>query len=447
MKRDPGTGLLRTGAGDASFNWPPVRLADPLDMAMTMTGMTRIREQSTVAAASIGMALCIIPVFLGTFPLFLNAFALHDRDIVAVFPALLLLSTCVSAIGNIFSGWLVDHHGAKRVAVPGVLCFGLAVAALSLTDRAGIMRFPLYALLGVAAAFTGPVVFAKAISGLVHIRRGVAFGIAITAAPMLSAAILAPITQSLIGAFGWQHAYLALGGIVIVIGVPVVWLFLWESPAAAAPGPMASPSPPPLPVGDALLDSRFLLVTLAISASALVATGTAAFLLPIAQNDGISQTVAVWTVALFSLGALIGAMLSSALIDQANRPIILLPCFAVSLCGATLVYVSHAPALFLIGGALLGAGHYGGQALLPYVMSRYFGVARLGQIFGTCAAAVSISASFGPVAIGIARSQDVSFPRILVGAIVLLVIGASMIPWLRAFPARGLATPPVPPGS
>lgn len=404
-----------------------------------MTDTARTREQSTVAAASIGMALCIIPVFLGTFPLFLNVFTMQEKYIAYVFPALLLLSTCTSAITNVFTGWLVDHYGPKRVAVPGVLFFGLAVAALSLTDRAGGALFPLYGLLGVAAGFTGPVVFAKAISGLVQIRRGVAFGIAITAAPMLSAAILAPAAQSLINMFGWQRAYLILGGIVIVIGVPVVWMFLWESPRVAASDPMLAPRPPAVPLRQSLLDPQFLIVTGAIAASAMVATGIASYMLPIAQDNGVGQTVAVWTVSLFSLGALAGSLASSAFIDQAKSPRILLLCFAVSMSGVLLLRLAGSPAVFLIGGTLLGAGHYGAQALLPYVLTRYFGAARLGQIFGTCAAVVSISSAFGPLLMGIARAQNVSFAQALAAAIVFLVGGALLIPWLRAFPAREFA--------
>ena len=387
------------------------------------------------------MGLCIIPVFVGTFPLFLNILSLQNQAIAAVFPLLLLLSTFTSAITNVFTGWLVDRYGAKRIAVPGVLFFGLAVAALSLTDRAGSALFPLYALLGIAAAFTGPVVFAKALSGLVRIPRGVAFGIAITAAPMLSAAILAPVAQSLIGAFGWQHAYLVLGGIVIVIGVPVVALFLWEAPSA--PVPMQALSPPPaVSLRRSLLAPQFLLVTGAIAASALVAIGLSSFLLPIAQSNGISQTVAVWTVSLFSLGALVGSMLSSAFIDRVRSPrLLLLLCLSVSLCGVVLLRLSSSATMFLGGGALLGAGHFGAQALLPYILSRYFGVARLGQIFGTCAATVSIASSLGPVTVGIVHAQHVSFPQTFAAAMALLVVGALMIPWLRAFPAREAFAP------
>ncbi|WP_174296329.1 MFS transporter [Sphingomonas bacterium] len=402
-----------------------------------MTDTTRSHERSTVAAASVGMALCIIPVFLGTFPMFLNIFSLQQKHVAYVFPALLLLSTCTSAVTNVFTGWLVDRHGPKRIAVPGVLFFGLAVAALSLTDRAGSALFPLYGLLGVAAAFTGPVVFAKALSGLVQIQRGVAFGIAITAAPMLSAAILAPVAQSLINAFGWRDAYLALGGIVVAVGVPVVWRFLWEAPRGAAPAHGRSP-PPAVPLRRALLDPQFLLVTGAIAVSAIVATGVSSFLLPIAQDDGVGQTIAVWTVSLFSLGALAGALVFSAFIDRAGSPRALLGCFAVTIAGALLLRGATSSKMFLVGGALLGAGHYGAQSLLPFIMTRYFGVVRLGQIFGTCAAVVSISSALGPLMVGIAHANNVPFSRILAAAIVLLVVGGLMIPWLRAFPDRAV---------
>src|SRR5882672_596233 len=113
------------------------------------------RKLTTLVSSSIAMTLSIIPMFLGTFPVFLNALSSEAGRTAAAFPSLLLLATIAVALGGLAAGWLVDRYGCRWVAILGILIFGGCLASLSQMDRIGIAVYPLFVLLGVSGSFCG----------------------------------------------------------------------------------------------------------------------------------------------------------------------------------------------------------------------------------------------------------------------------------------------------
>ena len=60
-------------------------------------------------------------------------------------------------------------------------------------------------------------------------RRGLALGIAL-AGVGLGAALIPPLAQAVITNYGWREAYLAIGGVVLLISLPLIIVFLRDSP-------------------------------------------------------------------------------------------------------------------------------------------------------------------------------------------------------------------------
>lgn len=400
---------------------------------MPAAELTMTRKETTLISSSIGMALGVIPMFLGTFPMFLNALARESPQAAARFPGFLLLATVAVALGAFAAGWAVDRRGCRRVAIGGIVVFGGCLALLSQLDRLGAAVFPLFVLLGLSGSFCGPVVFSKAISSWFTARRGAALGFVVMAAPMLSTAVMAPITQALIASHGWRAAYVEIGGAVAIAGAVVLSLFFWDSPVKdEMPGDSAGTKPI-----DALATASFWILTAVFATSQLVTQGLNGQLFAIAREAGIGQSVTVWSLSGMSLAAVVGSVTAGFLVDRMSTPRGVIACFAPVFAGAGLLSAHLGSLSFVVGCLLAGAGNFAAGAAMPYVLSRLFGVRHLGEIFGVFSALAALAAGSGALVYGMANAGGLSFARILqFGSGGMFVFGAIVL-FLGDFPTHG----------
>lgn len=140
-------------------------------------------------------------------------------------------------------GRLVDRFGARKVIVSATLLFGLGVLSLSFLSAHLWHFYAVYLFLGIVGSGTTPVPYTKVISRWFDRQRGLALGLA-AATFSVSASLMPPVTQVLIAAVGWRHAYEILGLLAMAITVPVVVLLLKESPQMMGLAPDGEPFGP-----------------------------------------------------------------------------------------------------------------------------------------------------------------------------------------------------------
>ena len=391
--------------------------------------------RGVLAAAAIGMALSILPIFAGTFPVFLGALNAAASPVAGLFPSLLLVAALVGSACNLASGWAVDRFGPRRVVLPGVVLFGASIAGLSLADRVGSGVFILAALVGAASSLTGPVAYAKAVSGWFEARRGAALGLAVTAVPMLSMALMAPLAAALIDHLGWRGAYLAIGAGVAVLGLVILAAWFRDPPIPAdgdAPdltGPAFGAS-----FGQALGSATFWQVTIAVALGGAVASAVSGQMLVIAAGLGVDRGVAVIALSALAAAGLAGAMAAGVIVDRLASPRIVAVGFLLALAGVALLRLGAGPGAFVAGCVLLGAGNFAAGSALPYMIGRFFGLRRMGEIFGACAALVAILSATGPMLFAVAVAAGVSIATVFnVGMVVLAAAALLLLP-IRRYP-------------
>ncbi len=148
-------------------------------------------------------------------------------------------------------GWLLDRLGPGRVYLLGL---GLLASGLVLTSR--VQTLPQFYLAygvwtGAGIAVLGLAIHAATISRWFSSqgRRGLAIGLAFSGTGM-GILVLAPMVERIIALHGWRIAYLALAGLVALVGFPVVWLFLHDTPQVLGLWPEGvGPDPPGSPSG------------------------------------------------------------------------------------------------------------------------------------------------------------------------------------------------------
>src|SRR5262249_13898307 len=135
---------------------------------------------------------------------------------------------------------------------------------------------------GVVGSGTTPVPYSKVISQWFDRQRGLALGLAMIGGSA-GASVMPSLAQALISSVGWRYAYVFLGLLALAVTLPVVGLFLTETPQmmglrpdgearATAPVAQKSGQEPGLSSREARHTATFwLLVSTAFLVSASVA--------------------------------------------------------------------------------------------------------------------------------------------------------------------------------
>jgi MFS family permease len=272
-------------------------------------------------------------------------------------------------------------------------------------------------------------------------RRGLALGLVMLGGG-ISAICMPILAQYLIELVGWRETYMALAVLMIVVTIPIIWIFLIESPAAAgvqlqtwgeasgikAHGKATQTSMKPR---EALRSADFWLMSTSMSLAFLAALGALAHLVPILRDWGFTGREAAVAISFLGAGSLAGRVLVGWLLDRLFASYVAAILFGLSGLGFFLIgLVPHE--LWAIGMCTMVIGlAVGGEGdILAYMTSRYFGIASFGQIYGYAYTGMIIGGAAGPALVGAALASNIGSPQAILAVFGLVVIIA-IIPVMR----------------
>jgi MFS family permease len=358
----------------------------------------------------------------GAFVPALAADAGYSREQLSL--ATFLLSACV-AVGAPIAGALMDRFGALRVVTVSVLGEAGAFALLSLAPS----QFPIYAacivLLAVLGVGTTPPGFARMVTARFDRAGGLALGIMISGLGLM--AITGPIWATwVIGNAGWRGGYATMAVLVLVLGGAGVLLIRSDGGfAGEAEGTKASGLG-----GDisALRRPLFWMMLLGFLAPAFFSGGYLLHLISLLGDRGVSPAAAARIQSLIGVAVLVGRLSSGAALDRFPAQRVAATAFALSGLSCALLLQSNP---FLMGVAAFGIGLTIGAELdiMAYFISRYFGLASFGRLYGLAYGALIIAGGASPVLIaslsgtgGYGTALIVSALGTLAGAAILLTL-------------------------
>ncbi len=336
-----------------------------------------------IFAATYGAFLSITPTVVALLGVFLVPIATEfgwPRSQVA-------LAFSVVALGNAvaypFAGRLADRIGPRRTILLGNLLLGSSTLGLS---RAGAEPFSFYLLflfIGGFGALPSTMVIAKLIAEWFDRTRGLWMGfcggIGNGVGAILFPALAAAALQH---GYGWRGGFLAVGAISLATGFPILFLLLRESPIRTqnALGDTALAEGLNLP--EALRTVRFWLIFSIVPLGAGCMTSMFTTIVPILTDRGVALNDAVMIIQVFALSTLVVEPVVGGLIDRLTTPKLVAPLFFLAACGLWLLIHAHSQPLLIVAGILMGVGAGVDYCVLPYLLSRYFGLKALGAIAG-----------------------------------------------------------------
>ena len=337
------------------------------------------------------------PIVPYTFSLFLNplhaAFGWKREAIGGTF-ALAAITVALVSPGI---GVLLDRFAPRRIILPSIVIFAVALASLS---RLGphIGQFYLtFFVLGLVANGTAQFAYTRTVLTWFHKRRGFALALLLTGSGVGSI-LIPPITLWAIQHHGWRSAYLMLGGIAL-LGFPLTALLVRNRPdTVAVHEDHASVSG--TTVVDALRSMAFWVLACIIMLSAFSENGLVTNLAAILTEHRVTEESAALALSVRGGAGIVGRLCVGFLIDRFSPQRIQTFILLLSALGTLVLAFAGSSVIAMIGAALLGIGLGSETDVAPYLLARYFGRRHFSVLYGLTWTAYAIGGATGPMMIG-----------------------------------------------
>jgi MFS family permease len=368
----------------------------------------------------------------GVFVLPLVAAFGWTRGEVSTAASFLIIGTAITAplIGSV-----IDRYGARRVGIASMIALALGYAALTQLDGTLGLFYVAWLGLSLIGGGTTPVVWTRTVNIWFDRGRGLALGIALAGSGL--AGVFAPVIVSrIIAEHGWQAGYLAVGGFILLVSVPLIALLLEERPKSvstatpenAAAASAAAVEAAPLPgfvLAEALRQVAFWKIAIGFFLVSGVIAALIINLIPLLVDRGLAQQSAASIAGVMGIAVLVGRVAIGFLLDRFAAPavarlllgICAVGCFALTIPDASMWLVT-------ISVLSLGLAAAAEVDLVAYLTSRFFGMRSYGEIYGWQLTSFYLGAALGPLAAGMAYDHYQSYVPTLYFACGAMIFGA-----------------------
>jgi predicted MFS family arabinose efflux permease len=365
-----------------------------------------------LAAAAAGVMVSFSPIVPYTFSLFLDP--LHDafgwkRE--AMGGAFALAAITVALVSPLI-GLLFDRFPPRRIILPGILIFALALAALSRLTPNIVQFYLTYFVLGLVANTTAQFAYARTVLTWFSTYRGTALALLLTGSG-IGSILIPPLTEWMIQHHGWRSAFLLLGGIAL-LGLPLTAMLVRNRPEASIVR-AEHHADTSLTVAAALRTTAFWILAFITILSAFSENGLVTNIASILTQHGVLASTAALALSIRGGAGIIGRLGVGFALDRVSPERIQSLVLALAAGGTLILAFAGSPWVVVIGAALLGVGLGSEADVTPYLLARYFGRRHFSALYGLTWTAYAIGGATGPLWVGhLYDSAGAYLPRFIV---------------------------------
>jgi len=328
-------------------------------------------------------------------------------------------------------GRLLDRFGPRRIILPCVTVFGCGVMSLALLRPAIWQFYATCFLIGLVGNGAAHLAYGRSISTWFEWRLGTALAFVMVGAG-LGAMILPVVAQTVMTRSGWRVAYVSLGAMALLLGLPLSWRYIADK------GP---PQKASAPVGYSGLTWRqgtrtlaFWIIVVVLFVSSISMNGAITHLSALLTDRGISARDAALCAALLGGISVLGRISTGCVLDRFFGAYVALVVNLMTAAGVALLAHAHSFGAGALAAALLGVGAGGEAAITPYLLTRYFGLRAFSTLYGLTWTFYAAAGATGPVILGRAFDATGSYSSLLISLAVSLVIAAAANLLLPRYP-------------
>ena len=292
--------------------------------------------------------------------------------------------------------------------------------------------FQFYALAAVNALVgsgTLPMAYARVVTAWFPRRTGFALGIVMVGTSLLTV-VAVPALTVILNSFGWRAVYVFVGAASLVI-YPIVWAFLKPAPLAGE-GSLDTQKVElegGASLREALSQRRLWVMGVSFMFASAAISGCLINLPALLIDMGLDNSEMMMVAPALGASAIFGRLAGGWLLDRWWAPAMGLVFMCLLAVGLAILGVGDLGwklatlALFLIGFSA-GVEH----DMLPYMVSRYFGMRSYAPVYGVLYTITGFGGGMAPIIFSIAYDISGSFQTVLFSAgAAIVVVGVILL--------------------
>ena len=310
-------------------------------------------------AVSVGLSMSAYPVFMTELE---TAFGVSRTVTSFGIPAILV----VGGLCGPFVGRAVDRGSPRRIMCLGAVLMTLGLLAVSRAETLLVAATAWLVLVGTGAIMFGPLPAMAVLNNWFVAKRAQMIAIA-AMGTTIGGAISPPLSEFLIGSFGWRGAVAAMGVALSVLGIPIVLLGIVKAPeevglhpdgapTALGASPAGGSAPREVSFGTFLGDARFWLVAAGATLMAGAGISFMTHVVPFAMERGLTREAAVGLLTINALMTAAGKLAFGPLTDRLGARGAILVGLALELLGWAGLLLSSGPWTVTAGAACFSVG-------------------------------------------------------------------------------------------
>jgi predicted MFS family arabinose efflux permease len=350
-----------------------------------------------LAAGFAGVMVSFAPIVPYTFSLFLDPLhAAFGWKREAMGGAFALAAITVALVSPLI-GLLLDRFPPRRIILPGILIFAVALATLSRLTPHIVQFYLTFFVLGLVANATAQFAYTRTVLTWFTSHRGFTLALLLSGSG-IGSILIPPLTEWMIEHHGWRSAFLLLGGIAI-LGFPLTAMLVRNRPEAVIPRSEQRVDTG-MTVAVALRTAAFWILAFITILSAFSENGLVTNLASILTQHGVLAGGAALALSVRGGAGIIGRLGIGFAIDRVSPERI--QSLVLALAAAGMLILAFAGSLWaaLLGAAVLGVGLGSEADVGPYLLARYFGRRHFSVLYGLTWTAYAIGGATGPLWIG-----------------------------------------------
>jgi MFS family permease len=345
----------------------------------------------------------------------------------------LAIMFATAGILGMLAGWLCDRIGPRKLILTGLALLAVGNYMYSGVDTLNDI-YVISALYGLVLVLCGLMINVYLVSSWFTRKRGLAVGL-VLAGTSLGNSAFPKLNGWLLQTTDWQVVFTWIAWIPVLV-IPVLFIFMKDSPSTSAGGAEHSGELPKLSgysLKQALVSRNFWIVAIIAMCTFYGILGMSGHTYLFFRGEGYSESAAASAVSILFFGGLIGKILSGYLAESFGRKRVLLTSLTMMLLGiAGMVgaMLTSSPLLVWAGLVLFGFGWGGIYTLIQVLAADLFGMLALGKILGAINILDTFGGAMGPVITGIMvdRTQGYLQPFIVItGLLLVATLAASLL--------------------
>jgi MFS family permease len=342
-------------------------------------------------------------------------------------------------VASQLAGPLNQRWGMRRVTLLSLLALGLAMFAVTGVHGAvGWLYFGFF-VAPIAGAGVTFVTWTQLVSQWFDRRRGLALALVLCGSG-ISAAVLPPLMSWAIERWDWRAGFVVIGALPILLTLPLALAWFKATPLQTEPEPVR----PELVEGPAsdlrttLRSRKFWTLNLALTLVVSAIVGMVTNTVPLLRDIGLTATQAGSVFGAFGIALITGRVVVGYLIDRVWAPGVAAVALALPAVGCAMLWsadASSSTAWLVTAVCLVGVGTGAEFDLSAYLVSRYFGLAHYGRLFGIHLGLITAGSMLAPLMYAAMYRASGNYAPMLAYSAACCVIGPLLLLTLGRMPA------------